>query len=241
MRLSKFEYQSDLPGEMDFLIVLPDMKIFINVEVKAKMNDQEKLTHMVYIDGNLRSAAKQTHKHAMYTSQIHGSIISEQWRFIKVAAIIPNVDNLERVCDHCKKFVITNAILEAEGGLSKWWNDTGIFEGVEKIDAIKHKSYKEFLNIFNRIVNLSAMAKQQVVSNAWKQIVGETIQYDAPITAGWTKTSDLPATQLNIGDAIARPHDAYKILYFNADQYSLLQTNKLLRVLFFCDFGSGKL
>ena len=42
-----------------------------------------------------------------------------------------------------------------------------------------------------------------------------------------------------VKDVLNRPHDAYKVLFFNRDQISLLAADSFVNVLFMCDFGAG--
>ena len=46
---------------------------------------------------------------------------------------------------------------------------------------------------------------------------------------------------VNVKDVLNRSHDAYKVVFLNKDQMSLLAADSLLYALFMCDFGSGKL
>ena len=43
----------------------------------------------------------------------------------------------------------------------------------------------------------------------------------------------------SIEDVLNRSHDAYKVLFFNRDQISLLAADSFVHVLFMCDFGAG--
>lgn len=66
-----------------------------------------------------------------------------------------------------------------------------------------------------------------------------------PISAGHTTADPVAEAQCllshgDIKDFLNRPHDAYKVLFFNKDQLSILATDNLLRAIFMSDFGSGK-
>ena len=67
--------------EWDCLIILPESKQVINIEVKSGSN----LTP-------LKKAAEQTNKHLSIFRNIFGSLLSEEWRFVK-SAYIPNIDS----------------------------------------------------------------------------------------------------------------------------------------------------
>ena len=64
------------------------------------------------------------------------------------------------------------------------------------------------------------------------------------MSAGHTEaTKDVGAQyssgRVDIKNVLHRSHDAYKVLFFNQDQYSLLAAEKLARAVFMCDFGTG--
>ena len=88
--------------EWDSLIILPESKVVINIEVKSGSTFTP-----------LNSAAKQTNKHLSIFRNIFGSFCSDEWKFMK-SAYIPNL-NLEEVkepCGFCKQYIITKANME---------------------------------------------------------------------------------------------------------------------------------
>ena len=68
------------------------------------------------------------------------------------------------------------------------------------------------------------------------------------ITAGWTRASPLTfgtedemiKNGLRFGDMIGRPHDVFKLIFWNESQRQLLDGNHQF-VLFCLDYGAGKL
>ena len=81
--------------EWDSLIILPAYKMIINIEVKSGSGNDP-----------LKSAASQTNLHLSIFKRIFGSILSNEWKFVK-AACTPNLE-LENVpCTYCKQFIVT--------------------------------------------------------------------------------------------------------------------------------------
>ena len=66
------------------------------------------------------------------------------------------------------------------------------------------------------------------------------------ITAGWTRASPLTIgsegekSGLRFGDMMGRPHDVFKLIFWNKGQRHLLEGNHQF-VLFCLDYGAGKL
>ena len=112
---------------------------------------------------------------------------------------------------------------------------------MEKTQTEKEKCYKQFICLFNRIINFSSLRKQKIVDKSWEQVYGEYFRSRGAIGGGWTPADTRFCTKLRFENVINRPHDIYKILYFNPDQLALLTTKELLHVVFFSDFGSGNI
>ena len=168
---------------------------------------------------------------------MHGAILNLGWRFAKIAAISPKVYTPERICKNCDKFVLTTDMLQEPGGLKEWWMKTGLLEGLENINQTAlDESNLAFQLFFNRLVNLSAVRLVPDPHHSWLQVQGDNPRH---MGAGYTKTPIQGAT--GVDDALKSSHNAYKILYFNKDQHELLINREMYNVLFFCDFGSGKI
>ena len=243
LKLIKFHHELNYPGEQDFCCIIADLRLFVSIEVKCHMKENlngSPKTSKSTIDGNLRSAAEQLRKNSSYTSRLHGPILSKGWGFLKIAAIMPHVINKQAVCPHCNRFILTEDILTTPGGIEKWFQETGILEHVGKINQqMKDQGFEDMLKIFNRLVNLSNIGIQPAnMPQAWQKITGKDDNY---ITAGYTATPQgSKSEELNFDEVLNRPHDAFKILYFNRDQYQLLTTKDLFRLIFLCDYGAGK-
>ena len=239
VKLGKFESDCRFAGETDLLIMLPDLKLFLCVEIKRHMkskNANAPQNSNPKIDKNLTSAASQLKKNANFISLMHGAILSPGWRFAKVAAISPDVYNRDKICDHCSRFILTSEILKTPGGLEKWWKETGLADGAENIDQMtKDQSYKEFQLFFHRLISLSSVRVVPDPFHTWSQIQGNNPHHMA---AGHTATTSSQA--IDVGDALKRAHDAFKVLFFNRDQQALLTSDSFPHLLFFCDFGAGK-
>ena len=248
LRVSKFEMDIKFPGENDFLTVLADLKLFVCLEVKcqvdtkgkeAKVSQNSQLQSLPNLDGNLQSAAKQLKKVAYQFAKLHAPILSRGWKFLKVAGVFPHVINTQKLCGHCRKWIITEDIIKTPGGLQKWWEKTGILEQLGKIDEkMKREGYEEYLILFNRYINLSRIGLQKVtLPSTWEHIQGSNAPY---ISAGYTSAPAGSSSNdlLGFKNAKTRPTDAFKVLCFEPDQQEIL-TTVIPRIVFLCDFGSG--
>ena len=131
----------------------------------------------------------------------------------------------------------------APGGLEKWWKDTGLANRGGKFDKKeKTKAYNEFQLLFYRLVCLSSVRLVPDPFHTWAQIQGNNPRHMAAghTTADPAVRAQCSLANVDIKDILYRSHDAYKVLFFNKDQMSLLASDSLLQVLFMCDFGSGK-
>ena len=85
--------------EWDSLLVLPAYKMIINIEVKSGSG----------IDA-LKSAASQTNLHLSIFKKIFGSLLSNEWKFVK-AACTSNLkyESIKEYipCTYCKQFLVT--------------------------------------------------------------------------------------------------------------------------------------
>jgi hypothetical protein len=237
LRLAKFQSVCKFSGENDMFILLPDQKLILCIEVKRHMKQQDSTTTHNRIDGNLKSAADQLRKNADHTAQMHGSILSPGWRFVKIAALSPNVYNPQKICPSCNPFIITTDMIKQPGGMLKWWKGTGL-DRIGELDAkTKTKAYGEFLMFYNRMINLSKVRVIPDTFKCWETIQGQNSHHMA---AGYTAASP-PSVSLreNVEDLLQQPHNAYKVIALNDDQECLLFEDIQLAV-FLNDFGSGK-
>ena len=78
--------------------------------------------------------------------------------------------------------------------------------------------------------------------HTWTQIQGDNPRHMAAghTTADPVATAQCSLAKVDIKDVLNRSHDAYKVLFFNKDQMSLLTTDLIPHVIFMSDFGAGK-
>ena len=84
--------------EYDTLLVIPEFKLIVNIEVKRGSN----ITL-------LKKASDQTQKHLLFFTKVFGSLLSSDWRFV-TGACVPNleIEKKSKVpCVSCKPFYIT--------------------------------------------------------------------------------------------------------------------------------------
>ena len=242
--LGKFESECRVAGENDLLIMLPDSKLILCVEVKRHMTckERENSERTPKMDRHMTSASGQLKKNAKFISSKHGTILSSDWRFAKICAISPSVQNPERICGNCKRFVLTSDIVKSPERLEKWWKETGLSERAASLDQkTKNESYKEFQLFFNRLVCMSSVRVVSDPFHTWSQVQGNTGHH---MSAGHAKSSKdiqkkAASEGLDFEDALKAIHHAYKILFFTKDQMALLTTDKFPFVMFLCDFGAG--
>ena len=146
------------------------------------------------------------------------------------------------ICENCHRFILTSDILKTPGGLDKWWEETGLADRAQNLDQkAKDTAYNEFQLMFNRLVCLSSVRVVPDPFHTWTQIQGSNSHH---MSAGHTTaTPDAQAQYAScsesIKDVLNRSNDAYKVLFFNRDQISLLAADSFVNVLFMCDFGAG--
>ena len=135
---------------------------------------------------------------------------------------------MEKICDHCKKFIITG-----NRSIETLWDDVAFSQTLPD-----DSNYEEYVSLFNRLVSFQSLAKKSFPVSAWSRIHGK----DAPPTAvaGYTAMSNS-----DFEECLKIPHNAAKILfvpllYFNVDQAGLLIKHHFFHVLFSNDYGSGK-
>ena len=231
MRLATYEHETKYPGELDLLGIFPDLQLLFHIEVKCNIVDNKKN------DNNLRDAAQQMTRYAEHISKRHGSVLSDNWSYLKVASIIPGVTNIDKVCNHCKQFLLTESEIVSDKSLRSWWESLGLAWNHNQDTATKKQCYKEFLHMFNRTVNLSSIVRKMNIYNTWEEIQGT---HSRPIVAGITPATSTAPDAPSFQDVLGRAHDAFKVLYFTPEQMALLMPEKFRRLVLFADYGAGK-
>ena len=231
LRLATYEHETKYPGELDLLGIFPDLQLLFHIEVKSNQVDDKKN------DNNLRDASKQMMRYAQHISKRHGSVLSDNWSYLKVASIIPGVTNIDKVCNHCRQFLLTEKELASDKSLRGWWESLGLAWNHGQDTATRKQCYQEFLNMFNRTVNLSSIVRKMNIYNTWEEIQGSNSR---SIVAGITPATSTAPDSLSFKDVLNRAHDAYKALYFTPEQMALLIPEKFRRLILFADYGAGK-
>ena len=242
--LGKLHSMSRVAGENDLLLMLPDLKVFLCIEIKRHTGTSVlKNENDPKIDQNMMSASDQLKKNSYFISRMHGAILSQGWEFVKVCAISPKVNNPEKICSNCKKFILTTNILKTPGGLKRWWDETGLSKRANMFDKkSKDASYNEFQLFFNRLICMSSVKVVPDQFHSWTQVQGNAPYH---MSAGLTNTGHgirekVASEGLDFEEALKAPHHAYKILFFNKDQMAILTTDTVPHIIFMNDFGAGK-
>ena len=126
--------------EWDSLVIIPESKIIINIEVKS---------------GNgwnpLKKAARQTSKHLSIFKTIFKALLSTEWSFVKAVCtpILETAEN-KKPCDDCKQF-----ILQQVGFLDmKPWIQS-LMEPTRKYTEDNYKT--EYDNLLIEIIGFSSI------------------------------------------------------------------------------------
>ena len=207
VKLGKFQCDCHFSGENDLLIVLPDSRLILCIEIKRNTSCQGQAGSASsrknkQIDIRMKDASSLLDTNADFLSLSHGDILSPDWQFAKICAVSPSFNDPEFICKNCNRFILTPDIFKAKGGLDKWWKETGLADRALNLDQeAKDKAYDEFQLMFNRLICLSSVRI--------------------------------------VPDPLNRSHGAYKVVFLNRDQIALFASDKLLHVLFMCDFGAG--
>ena len=244
-KLGKFESEINFAGESDLLIMLPDIKVILSIEIKRHMKCKDRRSQTKPtsgIDNNMKSASSQLSKNAEFISSRHGAILSPDWQFVKVCAISPSLNSSKKICKNCRRFILTSDILKTSGGLNEWWKKTGLADRAKIFDQKENDdAYAEFQLFFNRLVCLSSVRIVPDPFHTWSQIQGDNPYH---MSAGHTRANQgvqnkHSSGDVDVRDMLNRSHDAFKVLFFNKDQMALLIADRLFHALFMCDFGAG--
>ena len=259
-----FDTETNFPGEMDMLIVLPRSKLILNIEVKSEVKRQTEFESNVdaettaesedgknkNLNASLAKASDQLKKHSSYLARVHGDVLDDDWQFVKIAAILPGHLDHGKICDHCSKFIITSNI-QTKKQMTEWLMSNGILQ--RRIDKKKQErqkekgqwGYQQFLKLFLRIINYSSTSMHNTINWSWRNVQGEKSNspdwvYTKGIGTGYTKGKGLTPAQLRFNAEMKnRPVDFHKVLFFNKVQERLLQ-NPILRMVLLGDYGTGK-
>ena len=258
-------FYANKSGEMDFLIVLVEYQVIINVEVKYQLNklkDQKKQAHHL-----LSAASTQVNSHDEYITRTHGNIFSNGWNFLKISAIVPGVSlDSSELCQTCPKTIITSDVLKSKESFSRWFEGLGMEKTyIHQVSNPLPDVYLEYTTFIRRIIG--SMNLVPFDESSWQKVMGKnfksSINPDAftesqptPSTSGKASkkssskskggaisgTAKHQPTTDSFSDMKNRPMDAEKSIYLTCQQGPILLTNSVLflKTILFGDFGSGK-
>ena len=135
--------------EWDTLVILPQYKLIINIEVKRGSNL-----------GKLKDAATQTKQHNNIFQKVFGSSISNDWKFLR-GACMPNLEIPAAEispCKYCKKFILHkyNNLIDM---------DSWILDIIETVDQVKSKYYlADYKVITDGLIGFMSLRKVDFVN-----------------------------------------------------------------------------
>ena len=223
---SVYQTHSKVNAEWDFLIILPEFKVVINIEVKRNSdNCGNKNT-------NLRCASDQLDKHARYFAEKHGYMLDDQWSFMKLAAIKPNVANPKLVCKHCQNFIITE-----EQNIGMIWKNVTLKKQSMSRSLMK-EAKKQFNVLFSRIVSFSSTTFHKKPHDLSKKISDTLITNKEKVFSGMQSKKTSISESATFEEIRSMPSNAFKTLYMNMNQIGILAKRI---VVFLSDFGTGNI
>ena len=104
---------------------------------------------------------------------------------LKVSVVLPGTGvDLNALCPHCRRFVITKEVLKNADTFRAWWKGFGLKKSVNSSeDSHLDSNYQEYLAFLTRIVG--SMHVRTIGLSPWKKIMGAT--YNQPISTGFTE------------------------------------------------------
>lgn len=199
-------------------------------------------------DKQAKSASHQLKKSEKYIRKSFGNLLDHGWRYVKIAILYDNHGTyVTEACLDCRPFILTNGTEKEEmQQMQELWK---AIEGKEYIGPPKQKDLsgrKDFQHIFARLIGFSGLSFIVQNIGSYHELMGTNPHemFDSGITAGWTKASPLAfgneKEEVRFGDAIGRPADIYRLIFWNPEQRDLLCG--AYRFVIFChDYGAGKL
>ena len=222
-------------GEIDFLAILPDERLIVNIEVK-----QQIATNPRNAKNLLKEASYQMKRNEKYLARLLSPMLSQGWRLAKVGVILPGNLKHGDICEHCQKFLIDKSSLNS---LDAWWKQSCL-ENTQKSQT----NYHQFL----KVIELVAPTKSTGNLSAWTRITGTKCK--GPINAGHTQTEEPPVSSkgkskqgkrsknyVELDKALARVHDTEKLLFFSSRQLDILSSSLFSKIIIWGDYGTGKL
>ena len=222
--LTHYYFRPD--GELDFLAILPDENLIVNIEVKQQISSNPRTAKKL-----LKDASSQMLRNEKYLVRLFGPMLSPGWRLAKVAVVLPGTIKDGDLCDNCKKFLIDESALK---DLPSWWKQSSL-----ENTAGRPNAYNEFLRTMELVVPTKSIGKLK----AWTRITGT--KNSGPINAGHTKDEPpiLGKVKPNSGElekALNRVHDAEKLIFFSPRQLDILWSSQFSKMVLWGDYGTGK-
>ena len=237
MKAALVHYHAKQDGEFDMLFCLVDYKLVMNVEIKYQLDqNKEKQSQFVQL---VEHSARQTNSHDQYFSNLHASIFGPGWRMLKVSIVLPGTSgDLNSICPHCRRFVITEDILKNPDAFKAWWKNLGLVKttaGNSQLDS----HYQEYLTCLRRIVG--SMHVRKIGLSPWRKIMGAS--YNEPISTGFTerKSKSNEAEKKRFRDFKNKEMDSDHALFLTDEQASMLADKLLTKAILISDFGGGKI
>ena len=199
--------------EWDSLVILPQCKTVINIEVKLGNK------HFGNKLDLLEHAAKQTEKHNDYFQKVFGPTLSEGWNFVR-AACVPYLtvsENYYKPCSNCKQYILKEKDMF---DLLPKFNSI-----LNNLNSVSKEEYKvEFDNIVSGIIGYASLNR----CNKLHKLIVDPIDY--------SKQTERGLTGKNPGISGENEVQYYML---TPTQFNAIHLNKPIMVLY-GDFGTGK-
>ena len=210
--------------EWDTLVVLPEFKLIMNIEVKSGQLPA------------LKKASKQTVDHLKFFKKMFGAVLSKEWKFLK-GACTPNlkVENGDSPCEYCRQYVISaNDIADMEVWINKTINNHEKFE--------KEKYETEFKDLLAGLLGYQCMVNASVTNklivdplvlseNTEEKLIAKKIGIDGE--------NEINSNKLK--EALEKTEDKYEYLCYMLTPEQINAIKDTSALLFIeGDFGTGK-
>jgi len=142
----------DRNRETDNIIVLEKEKLFLVLETKSRVKDQEKMMN------TLKPAARNQMKRKQYFMGNHQDILDKDWRFVSLV-VLPFLENKaevlgNQVCEQCLNFVLEkNDILHLESSINKILYLVNFAKREQEFDV-----EKSYINLYKRLIGFMSLS-----------------------------------------------------------------------------------
>ena len=211
-------------GEMDLLICLPEYLAILNVEIKYQLDRaKDENNQAIHL---LSEATKQVKSHDDYLTRVHGQTFSRDWKFYKIAAVLPGTAlDASGVCNDVP--IITSETLKSTKTFFRWFQALGLEKSYkhQKGDT-SSKIYQEYSAFFQRVVG--SMHLVEYCQSSWHKVMGPNFKSSINPTGGTESHPVLPTQDViktKDGKLITRKRDDNSKKSGNKNAKS--QTNKI--------------